>query len=272
MLSCSKYHGCGNDFILLQEISAHAERKKTIVRGLCDRHMGIGADGCIFVHSDPLAMEFYNCDGSEAAMCGNGLRCFAKYVMDEGICTKRRYKVKTLAGDMEVFVECVSPFLVSVHFPKPIVDKREESSLPDHKIWDAPICINDRSLRIDTCFVGTIHTILYVEDVSDPSLPDIGERLHAHPLFPKKTNVNFIQVMDASKLKVITYERGVGMSKACGSGCCAAVWDAWVRGYVARDVLVELPCGSLQIHVHHDETITMQGSAKRIMKGVVYDI
>lgn len=272
MITLSKYHGCGNDFLLLEAIGEHTDRKKAIVRALCDRHTGIGADGCIFVHREPLAMEIYNCDGSIASMCGNGLRCFAKYVLDEGICTKRSYTVNTLAGDMRVKLDSISPFLVSVRFPKPILDQKDAGSLPKRRIWHEPVRIDGRRFYIDTCFVGNVHTILYVEDITDVSLADIGKKLHVHPLFPEQTNVNFVRVVDASRIQVKTYERGVGMSLACGSGCCAAAWDAYMREYVQRDVLVELPRGSLRIRVHEDETITMQGSAKRIMKGTAEGI
>lgn len=267
MISCSKYHGCGNDFIILTAQDVQTMNKKALVCHLCDRHQGIGADGCIIVHQNPLMMEFYNKDGSTASMCGNGLRCFAKYVYDEGICTQKAYTVQTAAGIMKISVDRFHPFWVSIHLPKPSLNPCAHHDMPKRLIWKYPLTMGDTTYTIDTCFCTTVHTILYVPDVNDQALTEIGRLIHEQPIFPAKTNVNFVQILDEHRIRVMTYERGVGKTLACGSGCCAAVWDAHRHGYVENDVRVALPCGFLQIQIHQDETITMQGDAKRIMKG-----
>ncbi len=267
MIACSKYEGCGNDFIIVKAVDCGKHTYDDLAKRLCDRHMGIGADGLIIVADEPLTMHFYNCDGTEA-MCGNGLRCFARYVYEEGICNKRSYLVRTKSGDMQVHVDATTPFLVSITSPKPSMDAQIYPDLPAVALWDYPLEIAGTKLSLDACFVISVHAIVYGIKKSRKDLVTLGEALCEHSLFPNGTNVNFVEVLDRTHLRVTTYERGVGMSNACGSGCCAAVWDAFVRGYVERVTEVLLPYGTITITVHEDERITMQGSARCIMKGI----
>lgn len=268
MIELSKYHGCGNDFIITSDVLYRDEEKKAMVIQYCDRHTGIGADGFMFVHQAPLEMEFYNCDGSRAPMCGNGIRCFAKYVYDEGICDLSEYEVKTLAGMMQIHVTSFQPFEVCVTLGKPTLDPSKIHSDQGREVFQYPMSVMGEIYTIDTLFIGTIHTVLFVPNAFDERLAVLGKRIHDHPLFLEKTNVNFVEVVNEHHIRLQTYERGVGMTLACGTGCCAAVWDAWKHGLVAHDVEVELCKGSLYITIDENEMITMRGSATRIMKGV----
>lgn len=267
MIELCKYHGCGNDFILTTHTAFSEEEKKQMVIAYCDRHTGIGADGFIFVHKAPLEMEFYNCDGSKAPMCGNGIRCFAKYIYDEGICDLTEYEVQTLAGHMKLKVTSLEPFEVCVTIGKPSLDPSLIHSDQGREVYGYPMSVMGEIYTIDTLFIGTIHTVLFVSNAFDERLEELGKRIHDHPLFLEKTNVNFVEVVDEGHIRLQTYERGVGMTLACGTGCCAAVWDAWKHGFVNDEVAVELVKGTLYISIDENEMITMRGSAKRIMKG-----
>lgn len=262
----SKYHGCGNDFIITRQEEI-CETYEILAKRLCDRHCGIGADGFIVVKQHPLEMVFYNCDGSRAPMCGNGIRCFAHYVMEEGICEENQFDVETLAGVMHVDILTKEPFVVKIKMGKANFDSDVLHIKDNKKIWDYNLVIDQESYQIDTCFMGTIHTMHLVEDALDVKWEKIGKSIHEHPLFEERTNVNFVQIIDRHTIKVRTFERGVGMTKACGTGCCASVWDAWKHGLVEQRVRVLLECGYLDIEIDDDEIIYMSGPSQLIMKG-----
>lgn len=262
----SKYHGCGNDFIIgrfddLQEDPA------TFAIHICDRHTGIGADGLILVKEQPLEMVFYNCDGSRAPMCGNGIRVFARFVQEENICTQDAFDVVTLAGKLHVCVIQKDPFLVQIQMGKVSTDTKLLHTKDNQSISNYTKVVQGQEITIDSCFMGTIHTMVVVDDALDSKWIDIGEELHKDPIFEEKTNVNFTQVIDEHTMIVQTYERGVGMTKACGTGCCASVWNAWKKGLVQKDVRVQLEKGYLDILIDEDDVITMSGPAQLIMKG-----
>lgn len=261
----SKYHGCGNDFIITR-VEEVKEDHASFAKRICNRHTGIGADGLILVKQQPLEMIFYNCDGSRAPMCGNGIRCFARYVLDEGICLQDQYPVETLAGVMEVKVLNRDPYLVEICMGSVQLDPELLHLTTKEVIWEKPVTIDKETFLIDTCFMGTIHTMVVVDDAFDPRHANIGKQLHQHSLFKEKTNVNFVQIIDRKTINVQTYERGVGMTYACGTGCCASVWDANKKGLVDTNVHVNLPYGFLDIRMEED-VIYMSGPAICIMKG-----
>ncbi len=264
MLTVSKYHGCGNDFLLTEDVCYSEAQKKHMSMVLCDRHTGIGADGIIFVQSDPLTMEIYNSDGSFAPMCGNGIRCFAKYALDRQLVYGNEFKVQTAAGPKQLHVHCLEPFYVSVNMGKAYF-QCEQMQIRNHQlIKDYPLQIQDRTLLITSVFMTTIHTVIFVDKNDCYSFAEIGAAVHEHPLFSAKTNVDFVEITDKSNIRVTTYERGVGMTLACGSGCCAAVWVAWLANKVERDVCVHLKKGTLRIQITEDEQLIMSGGADKI--------
>lgn len=267
MLPISKYHGCGNDFLLIRDQALSAADKRSLAYTLCDRHTGIGADGMIFVYTNPLTMEIYNCDGSTAPMCGNGIRCFAKYVYDNHLMKQSDYEVATPIGKIKLHVCSFQPFLVAVQMGKPTLDPKAIQVNADHMIWDYPLIVDQQTLRIDAMFMTTVHTVVFIEDDASFPFAKLGKAIHEHTLFQAKTNVNFVKILDRSHIRVHTYERGVGLTLACGSGCCASVWSAWKHRFVDRDVQVQLEKGTLSIHIDDQEQVIMCGGAEAIMNG-----
>ncbi|MDO4486985.1 MAG: diaminopimelate epimerase [Bacillota bacterium] len=287
MVLFSKYHGCGNNFIIVREseLCESLGDKVGISEGqriaaysafavdVCDADTGVGADGLIVVRETPaLEMVFFNRDGSRAPMCGNGIRCFARFCFEEGICRESSYPVQTLAGEMVVEVTSTEPFRVKINMGKPVFDPAAVNVDYDGENYLAQrLTLSDGSeYEIDSFFMGTVHTVLFVNDYETINIEGIGEEICNHPVFREKTNVNFVKVIDDRTLELMTYERGVGMTLACGTGACASVTAARLRGICGSRVEVRLPLGSLYIEAAADENVYMEGPAAIVAKGAFY--
>lgn len=269
----SKYHGCGNDFIMLPytEVQDWPQKKlEDFIVRVCDRHTGIGADGAIFVKENPLEMVYYNQNGSRADMCGNGIRCFAKFCYDNHLENSGMYTVETLAGPHTIAELSKDPFMVQVCMGKPIFDNGKIAVSLDTPIWNYPLDINGTIWNVYSFYMGTIHTVVFVSDAFDPALEEVGKAICHHPLFEKQTNVNFVEVLDENNLKAATYERGCGMTLACGTGMCASAVTAFKEGKTSPHVGVQMKKGTLHIDLDKDGTVFLTGPAERIMKGT-YD-
>lgn len=301
----SKYHGCGNDFIMAREEAAEGLDRTALVRAACDRHTGIGADGMIFVKQHPLEMIYFNQDGSRAPMCGNGIRCFAAFCYDEGICTDALFPVQTLAGEKTVKRLGTDPFFVQIGMGKPdyrpekldldteelqkLEQANAENPFPQEEktklvqpdaaaktkavIWGLPAALSacgGKTVRLYSFFMSTVHTVVFVEDAFSPENEAIGREICHLPLFSKQTNVNFVQVIDKTHLRMQTYERGCGITLACGTGACASVVCAHRLGLCSAEASVELRRGTLQIALDKEEAVQMTGPAARIMKGTFF--
>jgi diaminopimelate epimerase len=276
MIAISKYHGCGNNFVIVKEAdlinhlggACEIEDYSEFAKQVCNINTGVGADGFIVVREEPeLEMVFFNCDGSRAPMCGNGIRCFAQYCYDQGIRQEDSYKVKTLAGDMVVDVASRSPFRVKINMGRPILAPSSVGINSDESDYlDKTLELSEgRSVKIDSLFMGTIHTVVMVDDIDSEEIPVIGEEICNHPLFSEKTNVNFVKVVDEETLIVKTYERGVGMTLACGTGACASVVVANMKGLCQRSTKVILALGILQIEINED--VYMEDPSMKIFDG-----
>lgn len=273
MIAFSKYHGCGNDFIVLTEEAAEGWAYDELAKAICHRNLGIGADGLIIVRQNPLEMVFYNGDGSRAPMCGNGIRCFAKYCDDTGICCDTAYPVETLAGTMGVHVVQRDPFLVEIDMGKPDfspvsckIDTREDNFLKK------TVQLSDCSIEVSSCFMGTIHTVVWVDRLEDVELEKLGAEISNHPVYREKTNVNMVQVIDEKTLKLMTYERGAGLTYACGTGACASVVIGALEGKCGRETDVVLPYGNLHIVQREDDEVMMTGPAAKVGEGCFEEI
>lgn len=264
MIKFSKYHGCGNNFIIVDYKDVlHLDFEK-LAHHVCDVHVGIGADGLIIVKQDPLEMIIYNQDGTRAPMCGNGIRCFAYYLNEKGIVNEERFQVKTLAGTMLVEVKKGHNFKVKVNMGKPSFDL-EKLNLGQY-VFDIKEYELD-GYPLGTLFMGTIHTVMFVDSLDSMDIEKIGKYICNHEMFKEKTNVNFVEIMGESNIRVITYERGVGITKACGTGCCASVVLANDFGKVADVVNVHLQLGKLKIS-YNGEDVYMEGPAEKIAEGM----
>ena len=287
MVLFSKYHGCGNNFIIVKEseLSEALGEKVGISEGqriaaysdfaleVCDANTGIGADGLIVVREIPaLEMVFFNRDGSRAPMCGNGIRCFARFCYEEGICKENTYPVQTLAGEMVVNVTSTDPFLVKINMGRPVFDPAAVKVDYDGENYlNQTLELADGSrYEINSFFMGTIHTVIFVDDYDIMDIESIGQQICNHPAFKEKTNVNFVRIIDNKTLELMTYERGVGMTLACGTGACASVVTAGLQGLCGSRAEVKLPLGSLYIELAEDGTVYMEGPASIIAKGAFY--
>ncbi|HYE67140.1 MAG TPA: diaminopimelate epimerase [Anaerovoracaceae bacterium] len=272
MIQFTKYHGCGNDFILLTEESVSDHSYSELAKQICHRQLGIGADGLIIVKQDPLEMIIFNSDGSRAPMCGNGLRCFAKFCSDEGICTKEVYSVETLAGTMGIHIISRDPFLVEVNMGKPDFDPKRCGIKTDQDyFFRQKLQLKNDQIEVSSCFMGTIHTVVWMDKLEGTDLEKLGEEISNHPVFSEKTNVNFVQILNRKALKLITYERGAGMTYACGTGACASVVIGLQADRCDRETNVLLPYGQLHIEQKINDEVMMTGPAVRIVQGCYED-
>ncbi|XGV89003.1 MAG: diaminopimelate epimerase [Limnothrix sp. BL-A-16] len=276
-LAFAKYHGLGNDFILLD----NRDRAEPILSPeqavqLCDRHFGIGADGVIFVlpgeQGADYTMRIFNSDGSEPEMCGNGIRCFAKYLAAlEGLeNTEKTYKVHTLAGfiiptiqaDGQVTVDMGQPILAAERIPTTLGTTGETALARS-------LTAAGQDWTVTTVSMGNPHCVTFVEDVSAIDLPAIGPQIECHPAFPQKTNVEFVEVVRRDYLRMRVWERGAGITLACGTGACATLVAAVLNGHSDRVATVELPGGPLQITWDAvSDRILMTGPAEAVFNGV----
>lgn len=268
MINFTKYHGCGNDFIIIKGDFATGYSYSELAKRICNRTLGIGADGLIVAKLKPLEMIIYNSDGSRAPMCGNGIRCFAEFCYDEGICLDRNYKVETLAGIMDVKIVEIEPFLVEVNLGKPDFNpNRIGIKTKQHDFIKQSLQLKKQKVEVSSCFMGTIHTVIWLDNLDDVDLEGLGSEICHHPVFTERTNVNMVQVIDQKNLRLQTYERGAGMTYACGTGACASLVLGSFEGKCSNEVDVILPYGKLHIIKKPNNEVMMIGPAEKIGQG-----
>ena len=280
-LAFTKYHGLGNDFILID--NRHSNNPlispEQAVK-MCDRHFGIGADGVIFAlpgqDGTDYTMRIFNSDGSEPEMCGNGIRCFARFLADlEGEVTiGKSYRIHTLAGVITPRLEAGGQVTVDMGFPQLLAaDIPTTLAAGDKKVIDVPLEVAGQSWSVNCVSMGNPHCINFVENVDQIPLELIGPQFENHSAFPKKTNTEFIQAIAPNYLKMRVWERGAGITLACGTGACASVVAGVLTGKSERRCTVELPGGCLQIEwCEIDQRIYMTGPAQRVFTGDYEDI
>ena len=273
----TKYHGLGNDFILID--NRHSSEPVITAEQaveMCDRHFGIGADGVIFAlpaqNGTDYTMRIFNSDGSEPEMCGNGIRCLAKFIADlEGSDAKTEYRIHTGAGviitelrsDGQVKVDMGVPRLLAAEIPTTL-------AAPDAKVIDVLIEVADKSWSVTCVSMGNPHCITFVEDVSAVVLETVGPQFEHHQAFPQRTNTEFIQVIRRDYVKMRVWERGAGVTLACGTGACAAVVAGVLTGKCDRATSVELPGGVLEIEwAEVSGRIYMTGPAQQVFTGLI---
>lgn len=266
MIEFAKYHGCGNNFIIVREVEVIGRDYSRLAQSVCSTAVGIGADGLIIVREEPkLEMVFYNMDGSRAPMCGNGIRCFAAYCHDRGIRTESEYPVQTLAGEMIVNLAQTDPFLVKIRMGKPSFSSKDFGVLDGSETFlNQQLETTEGAFTVSSCFMGTVHTVVWVSEFPSEAA---ASQLSNHPVFSEKTNVNFVKRIDSTTLEIKTYERGVGFTFACGTGACASVVMGIREGKTDRAVTVRLPYGELFIEQLPDGEVTMTGPAVKVAEG-----
>lgn len=255
-MNAYKYNGCGNDFAVVD--FEEGTDYPALAVSLCSRPE-LDTDGLIVVKRQPLEMLLFNRDGSQAPMCGNGIRCFAKYALDKGLAEGDHFSVQTLAGEMKVSVQGREPFSCKVNIGRPDYRNAAFDAADDASYRDRTIRIDGNEVTLTSLFMGTVHTVVFVKDAVAMLESDLGEKICHHPLFRNQTNVNFVQVLNQQELVVRTFERGVGWTLACGTGCSASFVVARDAGLVGQEVQVHLEQGTLTIS--GSEEIFMSGPA-----------
>lgn len=276
MLRFEKYEGTGNDFIIFEMSELEGLQYSLLAQKVCDRRFGIGADGMIVVSPSTVAsiqMIFYNADGSLATMCGNGIRCFAKYVYDHQLVDTKVFTVETLAGIFNVEIieneEATSQVCVNMGRPNYF-----DSSVPTlesgEPFINQVIEIDQVPYTVSSLFMGTIHTVLFVEEIDEFEVVRLGSAIEKHPLYPMKTNVNFCKVIDSNHLEVVTWEKGVGMTLACGTGSVACAFLSQKLYDCEKKIVVHVKGGELVMELVGDD-IYMTGPTTFICKGEYLD-
>lgn len=271
-----KLHGTANDFVYVDARRGLPGDVAALARRLCDRHRGIGADGLILLHDagTPDAdcrMEIVNADGSIAEMCGNGIRGFAKYVLDRGFATHEPLRVETGAGVLSIDAQRDGGRVVrvAVDMGRPQWDGRRIPVDADGEIVERPLEVAGREYRVTCVSMGNPHCVVFLDDVAGLDLPALGPRFEHHPFFPKRVNTEFIRVVDRGHLEMRVWERGAAETLACGTGACAAAVAAARTGRADRAVRVTLPGGELAIDWLENDHVRMTGDAVEVFQGQV---
>ncbi len=272
----TKAQGAGNDFVIFDLTAERAAGDfAAIAPALCDRHFGIGADGILLVLPSQVAdfrMRVINSDGSEPEMCGNGLRCFVRYLHDRGLVPAAGIWVETLAG--RLFAEVIPPGEPAGSgleaSARPEFRVRIDMGRPEHSPSEELALSHPRGpLRVTAVSMGNPHCVTFVDDLDGLPFFELGPLVEAHPRFPRGVNAEFAQVVDRNRIRVKVWERGAGPTLACGTGACAVAVAAASQGLTERRVTVELPGGALDIDWREDGGVSLTGPAECVFTGEV---
>ena len=266
----TKMHGLGNDFILIDSRDSSIENLSEFSKKICNRRYGIGADQVLLLYNSDAAdfrMQIFNADGSEVEMCGNGIRCLAKYVWDRNLSDKNVLSVETLGGIVRPEKE---GDMVKVDMGEPVFDPHNipvDISVQGEYIIDYPLSVNDREFLITCVSMGNPHAVIFVDDLSDFDVTYYGPMIETHGLFPKRTNVEFIEIISPHEIQMKVWERGSGETLACGTGASAAAVASTIKGLAERTVTVRLQGGNLVIEWAFDNHVYMTGPAVEVFQG-----
>ena len=270
----TKWQGIGNDFVIVNGFEEKIADYASKAIAVCDRHFGIGADGLVFALPSDIAdfrMRIFNSDGSEAEMCGNVTRCFARYVYEAEIKKKTELAIETLAGIIrpKLLFENGKVSAVRVDMGEPKLKRGliPMTGDPEAKAINELLTVGTESYRVNGIRVGTPHCVIFMDEVEDLDLKAVGQPIELHPMFPRKTNVEFVKVIDRKKLRMRVWERGAGITLACGTGSCASVVAAVLNGKTDRMVTVHLDGGHLLIEWGEDNHLYKTGPAGEVFRG-----
>ncbi|MFV1940563.1 diaminopimelate epimerase [Pseudomonas luteola] len=273
LLRFTKMHGLGNDFMVLDLISQHAHIQPKHARQWGDRHTGVGFDQLLIVEtpSNPdvdFRYRIFNSDGSEVEQCGNGARCFARFVFDKRLTVKKVIKVETKGGIIELRLR--NDNQVTVDMGAPRLEPRQIPFEADAEAISYPVQVEGRTVELAAVSMGNPHGILRVDNVDTAPVHELGPKLEHHPRFPNRANIGFLQVIDEHRARLRVWERGAGETQACGTGACAAVVAGIRQGWLNSPVQIELPGGLLDIEwAGPGKPVLMTGPAVRVYEGQV---
>ncbi len=271
----TKMHGLGNDFVVLDSITQNIKLTPAIIKRIADRNFGVGCDQVLIVDPPALAtLDFnyriFNADGKEVAQCGNGARCFGRYVYERGLTGKKQLLIGTMAGNLKVDISDLSCIEVDlgepIFSPKLIpLNIKAVSKLQKQGYYKIHLLGNNREVVILS--MGNPHCVISVPATSEAAVMEVGKALQKHPAFPKGVNVSFMQVLARNHIKVRVFERGVGETMACGSAACASVVAGILHGELNKEVKVDMPGGALTVKWENDGPVILSGPAIGVFNG-----
>ncbi|MFT4798737.1 MAG: diaminopimelate epimerase [Sulfitobacter sp.] len=277
LLRFTKMHGLGNDFVLLDLISQDVSIREEQIRALADRRLGVGFDQLLIVEppnspDTDFNYRIFNADGSEAEQCGNGARCFLRFVRDRGLTTKTQIRLSTNSGVIEARLEPDGNITIDMGPPVlepdniPFIAERAQITYPLQVAM--PVCGTDKQFDISSVSMGNPHAVLLVDDLHQTPVSQLGPLIENHERFPQRVNVGFMQIISRSEIRLRVFERGVGETRACGTGACAAVVAGRLRGLLDEMVKVKLTGGDLNVSWAGDNaSVMMTGPASRVYEG-----
>ncbi|MFI8481999.1 diaminopimelate epimerase [Pseudomonas sp. NPDC078700] len=273
LLRFTKMHGLGNDFMVLDLVSQHAHIQPKNAKQWGDRFTGVGFDQLLLVEppSNPdvdFRYRIFNSDGSEVEQCGNGARCFARFVLDKRLTAKKQIRVETKGGIIELNVR--NDGQITVDMGPPRLAPEQIPFVADSQALSYPVEVDGETVELAAVSMGNPHAVLRVDNVETAAVHGLGPKLEHHPRFPQKVNVGFLQVIDRQRGKLRVWERGAGETQACGTGACAAAVAAISQGWMDSPVQLELPGGKLLIEwAGTGQPVMMTGPAVRVYEGQV---
>ena len=273
LLRFTKMHGLGNDFMVLDLVSQHAHILPKHAKQWGDRHTGVGFDQLLLVEAPTnpdvdFRYRIFNADGSEVQQCGNGARCFARFVLDKRLTMKRQLRVETLGGIIELDMRADGH--VSVNMGPPRLEPAQVPFQAEAQAISYPVDVDGQTLPLAVLSMGNPHGVLRVDDVDQAPVHSLGPKLEHHPRFPQRANIGFLQVVDRHHARLRVWERGAGETQACGTGSCAAAVAAISQGWMDSPVQIDLPGGRLAIEwAGPGMPVMMTGPAVRVYEGQV---
>ena len=274
----TKMQGLGNDYVYINGFASHVTDPGALSKRVSDRHFGIGSDGLVLIlpsNKADVRMRMFNPDGSEAEMCGNAIRCVGKFVFDNGLCTRDTIQVETAAGIRIVrllkdgghvtgaTVDMGAPVLAPADIPAILPDGVDKP-----QFVDCPVTVDGKVYRVTAVSMGNPHAVIFQQGIDELDLPEIGPKFEHHPLFPQRTNTEFVEVLSTSRVRMRVWERGTGETLACGTGACAVAVACVLNELTSRTVDVELRGGVLHIVWDKaDNHVYMSGPAATVFDG-----
>jgi len=270
-----KMHGIGNDYIVIDNRNQQIKEKKLTVlaKKLCERRFGIGADGLLLVYKSKIAdvkMRIFNANGTEAEMCGNGIRCLAKFCFENKIINKKLVTVETLAGikEVQLYIKNGSVNSARVKMGTPQFEREKIPMTGKGTFINQSLSINGEKLLTTALSMGNPHCIIFVDEVNNYAVEAVGPKIEKHSLFPNRTNVEFVQILSKDELRVRTWERGVGETLACGTGACASMVAANLLEKIGNKATVRLLGGDLEVE-YTNNIVFMKGPAEKVFEGQI---
>ncbi|MGE5579112.1 MAG: diaminopimelate epimerase [Bacillota bacterium] len=276
----TKMEGLGNDYLYIDRFHYKTDHDwGALSRAMAERHFGAGSDGIILIEPGdkaPLRMRIFNADGSEGDMCGNGMRCFTRYVYDHGIAKDTHMVVETRHGLIYPVVNVKDGVIesISVDMGVPLFARKDVPFAPEgpEPVVNEPVTVDGQVYLVTALSTGNPHGVIFVDDVWKVDLEDVGPKLERHPAFPRKANIEFAKIRSKTLIDMRVWERGSGITLACGTGACAVMVAAALNGYTEKDipVTVRLPGGPLTIEWKSDNHVWMTGPAREVYRGFFF--